>query len=217
MTREESGLPSRKLKPENLKYCALTQQRFNDLVKRTKEIVDDTYKKKHQVAIILEAFDEPFSNTDDLAKAITSSEWKDLTGIHVDLYDKENYNPTLEIKVGREASWYDAGLLVDTLQGTTVQKVAVRESIRLLLQDYRRSVRLSSRVFAGISTLVILVGIGIVLRNYPKVYGQLFVPLIFMIPWGASTCTITYSLILSPCKSQEKLFGIDGKPFFGLP
>jgi hypothetical protein len=136
----EATDPARILPPLKYDYVAFSKLDFTSFVHRVGEVLQEEYEEPFNIEIECAAFDTPFQTPEVLIKTLTKNEWQTLTTLTIRYFrNKDRYRPTVEIALGRpNGSHPMTGFYCVVKSGKTSQKIAVKESINLLIEDFRR-------------------------------------------------------------------------------
>lgn len=142
---DASSIPARTLPPLVRNYCFFTKQDFVDFTQRAVDVISGELSKTLELEIDVAGFDTPFRAAGDLIENISNTEWLKLKSFSIRFVaNKDTYHPVAEMKFGMPYAARGSdkpspvGFVFSIKTGTTSQKVAVKEGINVLIEDYKR-------------------------------------------------------------------------------
>jgi hypothetical protein len=135
------AIPNRVIPPIMRNYCVFNRTDFVEFIRHVQEVIQDEFDNEVIIEIEALGFETPFVDPESLTQVLTKKEWKKTKELTITFYSPgDNYHEVVELLLGKKDTKTSnvKGLQCFVKKGTTSQKVALKERIRLLAEDYVR-------------------------------------------------------------------------------
>ena len=153
----QKDIPKRTRIPDKYPYITVSKKSFVELISNLKSILKEQLKHAHDVEINVSGFSGEFNDEKIFVETLTDREWDQLRTITVYFYFKDRskygYHHSLRVLFGGYIG--EDGLSVSYGDKVTdIHKIAIKQSIDVVITSYSRTVYLSRNSFAAICCAV---------------------------------------------------------------
>jgi len=176
---DNKKVPNRVRKPDVVDYILLDKANFKEILDNFTAVLEKHTKKKYDLSIWVDGFNDSFKDIDVFIETIYPSEWKKLSSINVSYYPKiitDGYGQSLSLRFGGYSA-DGPGLRIeygDNLDD--IVRIAIKQNVDTFMPEFSRNVILTDKVaaLAALTIVEIVCVVLIFVGSKPETLGKLF-------------------------------------------